>query len=46
MTMTKSNKDRQSALEASEKNRTRDKIIIKFREERIKELEARLGKVE
>jgi len=31
-------------LEASEKNRARDKMIIKFREERIAELEARLAK--
>ena len=31
-------------MEASEKNRARDKMIIKFREERIAELEARLEK--
>jgi len=42
--LTKSNKDRQAALEASEKNRARDQMIIKFREERIKELEARVSK--
>ena len=42
MTLTKSNKDRQNALEASEKNRARDKMIIGFRDERIKEVEARL----
>ena len=44
--LTKSNKDKQTALEASEKNRARDKMIIKFREERIAELEARLAKAE
>ena len=33
-------------MEASEKNRARDKMIIKFREERIAELEARLDKAE
>ena len=44
--LTKSNKDKQTALEASEKNRARDKMIIKFREERIAELEARLTKAE
>ena len=43
-TLTKSNKDKQKALEASEKNRARDKMIIKFREERISELESRLNK--
>ena len=43
-TLTKSNKDKQTALEASEKNRARDKMIIKFREERISDLEARLAK--
>ena len=43
-TLTKQNKDKQTALEASEKNRARDKMIIKFREERIAELEARLAK--
>jgi len=31
-------------MEASEKNRARDKMIIKFREERIADLEARLTK--
>ena len=44
--LTKSNKDKQTALEASEKNRARDKMIIKFREERIAELEARLARAE
>ena len=44
--LTKSNKDKQKALEASEKNRARDKMIIKFREERIAELESRLAKAE
>ena len=44
--MTKSNKDKQTALEASEKNRARDKMIIKFREERIAELEAKLARAE
>ena len=33
-------------MEASEKNRSRDKMIIKFREERIAELESRLSKSE
>ena len=33
-------------MEASEKNRARDKMIIKFREERIAELEARLARAE
>ena len=42
--MTKSNKEKQTALEASEKNRARDKMIIKFREERIADLESRLAK--
>jgi len=44
--LTKSNKDKQTALEASEKNRARDKMIIKFREERIAELESRLASAE
>lgn len=43
-TLTKSNKDKTTALEASEKNRARDKMIIKFREERIAELESKLAK--
>ena len=42
--LNKTNKDKQTALEASEKSRARDKMIIKFREERIAELEARLQK--
>lgn len=42
-TLTKSNKDKTTALEASEKNRARDKMIIKFREERIAELELKLA---
>ena len=33
-------------MEASEKNRARDKMIIKFREERISELENRLSRAE
>lgn len=45
-TLTKSNRDKQTALEASEKNRARDKMIIKFREERISELENRLARAE
>ena len=45
-TLTKSNRDKQTALEASEKNRARDKMIIKFREERITELENRLARAE
>ena len=46
MTLTKLNKDRQTALEASEKNRARDRMIIKFREDRIKELESRVSQLE
>ena len=45
-TLTKSNRDKQTALEASEKNRARDKMIIKFREERITDLENRLARAE
>lgn len=45
-TLTKSNRDKQTALEASEKNRARDKMIIKFREERIADLETKLARAE
>ena len=42
--LTKSNKDKQTALDAFEKNKSRDKMIIKFREQRIAELEKKISK--
>lgn len=41
--LTKSNRERLTALEAYEKSKSRDKMIIKFREERIQELELKLS---
>lgn len=42
--LTKSSKDKQIALDAVEKKESRDKMIIKFREQRISELENKLAK--